>query len=333
MQCSFKQLNRVLLAASALSALAAGPVPAADAPLLTPQTPIVVPGGPGSFDYMLLDSTRHRLYASHPGKATLVVLDLQKNTVQQLPTHGAVNGIAVDDADNKLFTAGGGGKVVVFDAATLAETGQITLTGPGDDIVLDAKTDRLYVCHDDGTEDWVFNANDNTPAGTVTIAGAPEFVIYDSGTDRLYQNIKPANILQVINPLTNIVEASWPTAPMISPHGMAIDNKTHRIFSAGKGKVVMLDEISGKVLASADIAPGSVDQIAFDPGSQRLYCGCGAAGMISVVQETGNGITLQGTVVSHPKAHTLAVDPATHAVWISYFDTTGSYLQEFTPAQ
>ena len=319
-------------ACAGLSAFAAVHA-AADAPLLTPQAPIVVPGGPGGFDYMQIDSAKHRLYASHPGKTTLVVLDLQTNSVQQLPTDTKINGIAVDAADNKLFTAGGGGKLVVFDNTTLAKTAEITLSGPGDDIELDTKTDRLYVCHDDATEDWVFNAKDNSLIAAVPIAGAPEYVMYDPGTDRLYQNIKPANTLQVINPATNTVEAAWPTAPMTSPHGMAIDFKTHHLLSAGHGEVVMLDENTGKVLSSVAIPPGYVDQIAFDQSAQRLYCACGDAGMIAVVQESGQAITLAGNVASHPKSHTLAVDPATHAVWISYSDVTGAYLQEFLPGK
>jgi len=153
--------------------------------------------------------------------------------------------------------------------------------------------------------------------------------MYDPGTDKLYQNIKPANVLQVIDPATDKVEANWRTAPMTSPHGMAIDFKTHHIFSAGQGKVVMLDESTGKVLASVTIAPGYVDQIAFDQKTQRLYCACGDAGVISVVQETGDTLTLAGNVTTHPKSHTLQVDPETHSVWISYSDPTGAYLQEF----
>ena len=84
------------------------------------------------------------------------------------------------------------------------------------------------------------------------------------------------------------------------------------------------------VLASTAIAPGYVDQIAFDAGTQRLYCACGDAGAVSVVAETDAGLSLLGTVPTHPKSHTLAVDPATHAVWVSYTDTSGSYLQKYT---
>jgi len=320
-----------LAACVTLFSLWAGPCLAADPPaLLTPQTPIVVPGGPGGFDWMLVDAPRHRLMASHPGKKTLVVLDLKTSALRQIPTGVAINGIAVDEADNKLFTAGSGQKVVVFDNTTLVKTAEIALTGPGDDIVMNTKSDMLYVCHDDGEEDWVINAKDNSLVGSVAIAGAPEFVAYDPGADRLYQNIKPANATQVINPATGKVEATWPTAPMTSPHGLAVDSKTHRVFAAGQGKVVMMDQSTGKVLSSVDIAPGYVDQIALDQDSGRLYCACGDAGMISVVQTSGTDVTLLGNVPSHVKSHTLAVDPETHAVWVSYSDKTNGYLQQFT---
>ncbi len=323
------KFQRLAVSAALLPTLAALPALAADKPLLTPQAAVAVPGGPGGWDWMLVDAPRHRLLASHPGTKTLAVLDLQKNALTQVPTGVAVNGIAVDEADNKLFTAGSGQKLVVFDNATLEKTGEVALSGPGDDIVLDPKTDTLYVCHDDGAEDWVVNAKTNALTGSVAIAGAPEYVAYDAGTDRLYQNIKPANVTQVIVPATGAVEASWPTAPMTSPHGLAIDAKMGRVFAAGQGMVVMLDRKTGKVLGSVAIAPGYVDQIAFDPDRKRLYCACGDAGGISVVGETDTGLTLLGTVSTHPKSHTLAVDPATHAVWISYTDATGSYLQQY----
>ena len=323
-------LTKIAAAAALLSALAAAPTSAADKPLLTPQVPIAVPGGPGGWDWMLVDAPRHRLLASHPGTKTLAVLDLKTNALTQVPTGVAINGIAVDEADNKLFTAGSGEKLVVFDNTSLAKTGEVSLSGPGDDIVLDPKTDTLYICHDDGAEDWVVNAKTNAVTGSVAIAGAPEYVAYDPKSDRLYQNIKPANVTQVINPATGTVEASWPTAPMTSPHGLAVDAKTGHVFAAGKGMVVMLDQKTGKVLGSTAIVPGYVDQIAFDAGTQRLYCACGDAGAVSVVAETDAGLSLLGTVPTHPKSHTLAVDPATHAVWVSYTDTSGSYLQKYT---
>ena len=46
------------------------------APPLTAHAAITVPGGPGGFDWMLVDRAHHRLYATHGGTKTLAVLDL-----------------------------------------------------------------------------------------------------------------------------------------------------------------------------------------------------------------------------------------------------------------
>ena len=135
----------------------------------------------------------------------------------------------------------------------------------------------------------------------------------------------------MINPATNKVEAGWPTAPMTSPHGMAIDFQTHHIFSAGQGKVVMLDENTGKVLSSVDIAPGYVDQIAFDQSNGRLYCACGDAGVISVVQENGRGCHAAGqrADASESRIRWKWTRTRMRSGFLTR-DPTGAYLQEFT---
>jgi len=328
--------HNIALAAllGSLTALSAQRVPAAPAPLTAHKT-VVVPGGSAHFDWMLVDAPRHRLYASHPGKGTLVVYDLSTGTVRQVDTDGEVNGEAVDEADNKLFVAGGNQKVVVFNLKTLAKTGEIPLTGPADTIAFDPKNGTLYVDHDDGAEVWTVDAKTDKVTGSVPIAGAPEFVFYDAATDRLYQNIKPANCTQVINPSTNTVEATWSTAPMTSPHGLAIDDRTSRVFAAGSGKAVMMERATGKVLASVNIAPGYVDQIAFDPANRRLYCASSPKGepsQVSVVQESASGMTLLGSVPVPPGTHTLAVDPQTHHVWVSSAGDKDSLLTEMVPS-
>ncbi len=302
----------------------------ADAPLLVPGTPVTVPGGKGGFDFMAVDAKRHRLLATHPGKGTFVVYDLQAGTVQQLDTDGKVNGEAVDEADNKLFVGGGNMKVVVFDLTTLKKLDEITLTGPADCLTFDPKTDTLYADHDDGTEVWAINGQTDKIIKAVAVADAPEVVVYDAASDKVYQNIKPANEIQVIDPATNTIVATWPTAPMTSPHGLVADDANQRLFDAGQGKVDLIDMTTGKVLSTVDIAPGYVDQIAYDSGNGRLYC-ASSIGEISVVTVKPDGtLTLLGMIATPHGTHTLAVDPATHTVWVSTQDDTGSYLQPYT---
>lgn len=305
----------------ALTALAAGKAP------LAPHPPVTVPGGPGGFDWMLVDRAKNRLYATHGGIKTLTVLNLKTGTVRNVAA-GDVAGVAVDAPDGKVFTGGGDQKVVVLDNKTLAKTGEIPVTGPVDDIKYDPKNGLVYAAHDDGAEDWVIDAKTEKLVGTIAIPGAPEALAYDDGTDRLYQNIKPADCVDVINPATNKVVATWPTAPAKSPHGLVIDPATGRLFSAGgNGVLAVLDLKTGKVVASVAITPGT-DQIAFDPKRRRIYCA--SRGFVSVVQETAGGVRSLGDVPSPKGAHTLAVDAATGDVWVSYGGAGGGYLQRYT---
>lgn len=298
----------------------------AQAPLIASQ-PIPVPGGPGGFDWMLVDQAKHRLYAAHGGTKTLAVLDLRTETVRQIVA-GEVSGATVDAPDGKVFVACGDNKVVVLDNDTLQKTAEIAVPGPVDDIKLDPKRGMVYADHDDGADVWVINAKTNALVSTIAVAGAPEAMVYDAGADRLYQNIKPADTLDVIDPATNKVTAIWKTAPASAPHGLVLDTATHRLFSAGgNGMLVAMDQKTGRVTASVAIASGT-DQIGFDPKKQRIYCA--SRGFIAVVQETASGMRLLGNVPAPGGAHTLAVDPATGAVWICYSNSSGSYLQKFT---
>lgn len=317
---------RVAFAALLLT-LGALPVCADSAPL-TPHDPIVVPGGPGRYDYMIVDAPLHRLLAAHTAAKCLVVLDLKTKKVLASVPVGTAQGVAVDAADNKIYVGCSADQFVgVVDRKTLKKTGEIKTGGPVDAICFNPHNGMLYAGHDDGTQVWVIEGKTDKLVGAVEIPGAPEYVVYDPAGDRVYQNIKVNDTVQVIDPAKNVVESVWKTDPARSPHGLALDTKTQRLFSAGKnGKLAVLNMKTGELIASVDIGPGA-DQIAFDPGNQRVYCAC--AGTISVVQETAGGAKLLGNVSSPSGAHTIAVDPQSHAVWVCYTDGKESFLKEF----
>ncbi len=278
---------------------------------------------------MAVDSLTHRIFASHKGTKSIAVVDARTGRLLSSAPAGTAQGIAIDARDGTLFIGDEDEKaLVVLDRKTLKQVGLIPVTGPVDAVAFDPKTDTIYAGHDDGTEVWVIDGRTHTQVGSVAIGGAPEYMEYSPRTDRVYQNVKTTNSVAVINPDTNKVQAFWKTSPLTSPHGLAIDEQTGRLFIAGDGKFAMLDLKTGNVLAVVPIA-GLADQIAFDPGLKRVYCACGRPGIISVVQETAMGATLLANVPSAKGAHTLTVDPQTHAVWICYTDATRSYLQQF----
>ena len=297
----------------------------ADAPLSAGK-PIALPGTKGAFDFLEIDSSKNRLLADHTGNASLDVIDLSNGALlKSIPT-GAAQGVAVDDAGGKYYVSvSKQKKLVTVDRESLSVTGEIALSGPADALAFDSKNGCAYVGHDDAKEVWVVDMKAGKVTGSVAIAEGPEYVIYDAGSDRIFQNIKSNDTVAVIAPGTNTVTASWPTAPATHPHGLAFEAKTNRLFIAGNnGELVVLDAATGKLTASAKIAPG-VDQIAFDDGLRRVYC-ASATGVISVVQITDAGATSLGDVKTAKGAKTLTVDQKTHAVWTAYAEGAGSFV-------
>ena len=303
-------------------------VRADDQASLTAGKPILVPGGPGGWDWMTVDTAKRRLLATHKGTGSVAIVNLDGMTMVTSLAVGTAQGVAVDKKNNQYIFGDADEKKVVFvDRDTLKSTGEVAVTGPVDDIELNTKTGMLYADCDDGTEVWVIDPKTKKIVATVTIPEGPEYVAYDPITDRLYQNIKTNDTVQVIDPATNKVTATWATAPATGPHGLALDSKAGRVFSAGKnGKLAVLDIKTGTIIGTADIGMG-VDQIAFDPTNKRIYCGC--RGVISVLEATADGVKHIADVPQPKGAHTLAVDPKTHSVWICYADATNGYVQEF----
>jgi DNA-binding beta-propeller fold protein YncE len=153
---------------------------------------------------------------------------------------------------------------------------------------------------------------------------------YDPASDKLYQNIVSTNSVVVIDPATNTVTATWSTLPATAPHGQVIDSVTGRVFAVGtNGILVAIDIKTGAVIAQAPVAP-RVDQIAFDPGTMRIYCASGT-GIVSVVQETTAGLASLGDVVVPEHAHTITADPKLHNVWIAYGGRQDDFIMPLTP--
>jgi YVTN family beta-propeller protein len=319
-------------AAALCSAVAIGSAAIADptpSPLLA-KPAIVVPRAPGSFDYLNVDLDRHYLLVAHTGSRTLDVFKLDTGVLLRQILVGRANGAAVDVKDRKFFVSTGDGIVAVVDRDNLVLNDRVTMPGPGDALAFDPKNDTLYVDEAGGTHVFTVNGRTNKPGPVIAIPEDPEYINYDPASDKLYQNIVSSNSVVVIDPATSAVTATWSTLPATAPHGQAIDSAAGRVFAVGtNGILVAIDMKTGAVVGQAAVAP-RVDQIVFDPGTMRIYCASGT-GLVSVVQETAAGLAAIGDVVVPEHAHTITVDPATHAVWIAYGGREEDYIMQLTP--
>ncbi|HXF11406.1 MAG TPA: YncE family protein [Desulfuromonadaceae bacterium] len=299
---------------------------------LIAEPPVLVPNSTGSFDFLDVDPAQRRLLAAHTGNNSLDVFDLDTGNLVKHVASGKAQGEAVDVEGGKYYVSTSADQTVaVIDSKTLEKTGEIKLPGDADDILFNPANHCLYVDFDHGTNVWVIDTKTEKIIASIPIPETPEAIVYDPESKRIFQNIVSDVSVKVIDPTDNSVTASWPLAPAARPHGLAIDPKTQRLFSAGNnGRLIVLDATSGKQITTVDIAKGT-DQIVFDPGNKRIYCGCGG-GIISVVQETTDGATLFANVQTLGTGKTLTVDPKTHAVWTAYFDKTNCYVLKLNAA-
>jgi DNA-binding beta-propeller fold protein YncE len=295
---------------------------------LTAQTPIVVPGGAGHFDFMNIDPVNRLVFACHPGKSSFTVVDLNTGEAKDVDAGVEVNGICPDSKGKRVFAAGPGKTLVCFDSKSWKKTGSLTLDGPGDCVQYDGKRGVVYVDNDDGTNLWIVDPKTMKLKNSIVIKEAPEYMELDQTRSRIFQAIKSTSTVQVIDPDSMKVVDEWKLGELTGPHGLAVDRKTGRVFVAGKnGKLVILDATSGKLLSSLDVVKGS-DQIAYDAGLQRLYIP--GASTIQVIQISGDTATVLGSVPVEKDCHRVAIDPTNHDVWVAYADATNSYVQKFS---
>ncbi len=277
-------------------------------------TRTVALGGSDKWDYLSFDTQAGRVYVAHGNEIT--VLDGQDgHLVGHVSGLAAAHGVAIDP--NRHGYAGTGrpsGEVVVFDPSTLAVIK--TLPGaPDDDGVIDDPADhRVFVMNGDSESVTVIDTRTDTALPLIRLPGQPEFAAVD-GRGKLFVNIADKRKIVRIDAGTNTIDATWDVADCVSPHGIAIDVKSKRIFtSCVDGRLIVTDSGSGARIASLAIGKGS-DAVEFDE-ARRLVLSSNNDGTLSVIQEVdADHFASVADMPTAPGARTLAIEPETGRVF------------------
>jgi len=80
--------------------------------------------------------------------------------------------------------------------------------------------------------------------------------------------------------------------------------------------MVVIDAVTGKIITTLPIGD-RCDGVAFDPGKKRAYASNGEGSITVVQEENANGFKVLETVVTQPGAKTIAVDKATHHLYLT----------------
>lgn len=276
-------------------------------------------GGSGGWDYIAVGPGNNRLYIAHGIQVN--ILDLQTgDSIDIIPNTTGVHGIAFDKTQNLGFTSNGRlNNVSVFDLKTNQVTEQIATGENPDAIMYEPFSKTIITCNGRSKDLSVIDPVKRKIIATVYLGGKPETAVSDE-TGKLYVNIEDKSEIAVVNLKTFTVETRWSIAPGEAPTGLAIDKHNRRLFAGCDNKLLMvIDASSGKEITRLPIGDGC-DGVAFDEATKNIFSSNGE-GTLTVIQEkSANDFKVAKTVATKRGARTLAVDPASHIIYLPTAD-------------
>jgi DNA-binding beta-propeller fold protein YncE len=323
--------------ASPTSGSAGAPVasgsPEAGSPLrLVEDVPL--PGGANRFDYQQFDPTTGRLYIAHMRDGELLVFDVSSRTVagtvNDLP--GVTGVLAIPDLGKIYASVTGDQNVAVIDAESLSVTARVGSIEFPDGLDVAPDANRVFVSDEKGGGELVIDTATDKVVETIDIGGEAGNTHYDSGSGCILVAVQSSDELVAIDPSSDTVAKRYPLdSSCQGPHGFLIDAPDRLAFVTCEENATMLEIDLTTMKTIARLAVGDTpDVLAFDPGLGLLYV-ASESGTVSTFVLQDRDLQPAGEFQT-PHAHSIAVDPATHLVYLPLENIDGKpVLRIMTP--
>jgi DNA-binding beta-propeller fold protein YncE len=303
------------VAGVSLSAADESPLPNADYGVST----IWQLGGTGGWDYLALEPSGARLFVSR-GDRVDVIETSSGRRAGIVPNTAGVHGIAFAPELKRGYTSNGrANSVTAFALDTLQVIQESQIVGKKPDAILyEPRLQHVFTADGASNDINVLDPMTLQVLTNITLPGPPEFMATDAaGT--VFVNIETeAGKLVAIDAKSLKIKATWALPGCSNPTGLAIDAANHRLFSVCENQVMAVtDSVSGKQIARVAIGEGP-DAAAFDRDLGFVFSSNGADGTLTVIhQETPDQYRVVATVQTQKSARTMALDPATHRIFLA----------------
>lgn len=285
---------------------------------------VALPGPANRFDYQSFDATRGRLYINHMNAGHLLVFDADSGKVIHdiagLPRATGV--LAVPTHHEVYVSAAGAHAVVILDDRTLKEVARVGDIDFPDGLAFDPFTDKVFVSDESGGADVVIDAKTHRKRSIIALGGEAGNTHFDSVSRCMLVAVQTRNELVALDPVSERVAARYPLARSDHPHGFTLDQVGRLAFISGEGngELLVLDLRSLKILARRPVG-AEPDVLAWDSAWRRLYV-ASESGTLSAFWLDGTSLRPAGEYRA-PRAHTVAVDPRTHRVYLPLENVNG----------
>jgi DNA-binding beta-propeller fold protein YncE len=252
-----------------------------------------MPGVQNHFDHLTADLKNNRIFVVPEDNKSVEVYDIRTGKFVH-----SIKGIGVGhsvlyraDVDRIFVTDGSEGSLHIYNGTTYAHLKTVKLLADADATGYDPVTHYLYIANgglDAKLNYGLLSIVDTTTAahlGDIKIdSNRLEAMVVEKSGPRLFLNATEKNAIAVIDRNKQAVVAMWPARGCHVNAGVAIDESHHRLFVACRdGNLVVMDSDTGKSLQTLPISTG-VDDLVYDPGSQRIYVACGE-GFVNVYHQ------------------------------------------------
>ena len=287
-------------------------------PVLSLVRDLPLPGSASRFDYQSLDPTSGRLYLAHLGAGQLVVVDTRHQrvvgTVAGLPS---VTGVLAVPALHRVFAAvPGRHEVAVIDDRSLQVVARLGPIGFPDGLDYAPQTHQVFVSDEGGGGELVIDARTTQIVTTIALSGEAGNTHFDPVSGCVLVAVQNRDQLVALDPTTDRVVGRYALeSGCAGPHGFLINAPARVAYVSCEddAKLLIVNLTTMQVTASAGVGDRP-DVLAVDPGLGWLYV-ASEAGVVSVFAARGETLQPLGAYRA-PHAHSVAVDPRTHRVYL-----------------
>jgi DNA-binding beta-propeller fold protein YncE len=272
-------------------------------------------GGEGRWDYVIPDPPRHRLFIARTDRVS-VIDERSGRVVGEVTGIDGAHGTAIVERWGHGFaTSGNDGRIIMFDLKTFKSLGSTPAARDADSIVYDSASDRIFSFNGDAHSSTVVNPRDGTLVVNLPLGGKPEYGA-TAGNGKVYVNITDTSEIVEIDSRTQTVTRRWSTEPCKQPVSMAIDTKSHRLFSGCRSGVLAVSDYGvGKVIATVPIGMG-VDGTAYDTASRNIFAANADGTMTVIHQDSADQYRVLQSVPTVQGSRNLGLDLRTHQVFL-----------------
>ena len=285
---------------------------------------VPLPGKPARFDYQTFDSTTGVLWIAHMGAGEVLAFDVRaRQVIARVTDMPGVTGVRVVPALQRVFASlSAAHEVAVLDRRDGRVLGRISAGRFPDGLAYAPPVNKLFVSDEFGRQEVVIDVASSTVSRLIQLGGEAGNTQYDPIASRIWVAVQTRGELIAIDPVTDSVVMRVAVPGIEHPHGFLVEPEGRYIYVTGErnGRLGVLDLRAQRVAHSYPVGKDP-DVLAMDPARRRLFV-ASESGVLSAFDAHGDSLVALPSYHA-PSAHSVAVDPTTHLVYVPLENVAG----------